>query len=101
MRGVARGELAGDSKTADLFTLLGQKGDQRGFVQRGTLCACVVMTTAKDQIRVTVQRPCQPVRFKIPFLEADIDQRDAPALPFDQRIGCQRGRQRRHRHLTR
>ena len=101
MDGVARGELAGDGKTADLFTLLGQKGDQRGFVQRGTLCACVVMPPAKDQIGVTVQRPCQPVRLKIPLLEADIDQRDAPALPFDQRIGCQRGRQRRHRHLTR
>jgi len=98
---VARRKLTGDREPADLRFLRGQKRDQRVFVQRGKLCACVVMSAAQDQIGITVQGLCQPVRLKVTFFETDIDQRHAPALPFDQCIGRQRGGQRRHSHLTR
>ena len=89
MCGIARGELAGDSKTAHVILVALKKRNQSGFVQRHHLATCVIMPARHHQIGVTLQGIGQPVGLQVPLLETDIDQRDPPPLSFDQRIGGQ------------
>ncbi|OIQ69084.1 hypothetical protein GALL_493180 [mine drainage metagenome] len=51
--------------------------------------------------RVAAQSLRQTTARQISLIKPDKDQRHAPALPLDQRIGGERGGQRHHRHLAR
>ena len=50
----------------------------------------MVVTASHDQRRITFQRILQTVLIQIAFPKSDIDKRNSPTLPFDQRVCCQR-----------
>ncbi len=99
MRGIAGGELTCNCKAADVGCLGLQKTAKSGGIQWRRLPACVVVAACKNQRRIALERVAQTVPIQICLGKADIDQRHASALTFNQRIGCQCRRQRRQRDL--
>ena len=93
MLGVARGKLRGHGIGRNA-ALLGQPGAQGRAVQRAGGQSGMGVPARQDQGRIAAQCGTQPLPLQILLAKADIDQRDAPALPFHQRIGGKRGRQR-------
>ncbi len=94
MGGVAGGKAGGNGKAHHLRPQFGHLRLKRGQVQRRGLGARVGVAAVQKDDRVTLQRLGQAAALHVAGVEADEDQRDAAALPLDQRIGGQRGGQR-------
>ena len=95
VRRVAHGEIGADRQSPRRRGAeFGQRRLQRGQVERGGI-AVDVMAARQNTTGIGAERRLQAVAGEVGLGKADHDQRDAAALPLDQRVG---GERRRHRH---
>ncbi len=99
--GVAGGEARGHGEGRDLRRDGRHFGLEPGEVEGRCLGARMMMPAGQRDHRIARQRLGQARPLQIARTEAYEDQRDAPSLALDQRVGGKRGRERDEPHVLR
>ncbi|MCY1291024.1 hypothetical protein D9M70_401950 [compost metagenome] len=92
---IPNGEVAGNGEGGDLAGKRRQRGIELAHVEWGFAAVHIVAARQEDH-RIGAQRLQETIALQIVGAKADHDKTGAAALPFDERIGRKRRRQRDH-----